>query len=203
MGWVIIGSSLFATSISSEHFVGLTGAGSLYGLGVGYFEWLSAIILFTLGWIIAPIFIKSNVYTVPQFFGNRFDYRSRAYITISSVFTYLSVRIGVAVLAGGIVMNGVLGWDLVTSTIFIVIITGLYTVIGGMNSVVFTQLFQVVFIVLGSILLTTFSLSEIGGLSGLSAKLPSDYFNFTKPFTDLKISWIGILIGAPIIGIWS
>ena len=202
MGWLVIGSSLFATSISSEHLVGLAGAGSMHGIGVGYFEWLSAIILFALGWVFAPIFIRTNVYTVPQFFGKRFDNKSRVYITVSSVFTYLFVRIGVAVLAGGIVMNGVLGWDLVTSTIFIVIITGLYTVIGGMNSVVFTQLFQVVLIVLGSLLLTTFSLVEVGGISGLTAKLPTDYLNFTKPFSDINMSWIGIFIGAPIIGIW-
>jgi SSS family solute:Na+ symporter len=202
LSWVIIGSSLFATSISSEHFVGLAGAGALYGIGVGYFEWLSAIILFALGWVFAPIFIRNDVYTVPQFFGKRFDNKSRVYITISSVFTYLFVRIGVAILAGGIVMNGVLGWDLVTSTIFIVIITGLYTVIGGLNSVVFTQLFQVVLIVLGSLLLTAFSLGEIGGFSGLSSKLPSDYLNFTKPFTDINLSWIAVFIAAPIIGIW-
>ena len=202
LSWLVIGSSLFAISISSEHLVGLAGSGSLYGIGIGYFELLSAILLFVLGWTFAPILIKSNVYTLPQFFGKRYDNRSRAYISILSVFIYLVVKIGIALLAGGFVMKGVLGWNIFSSTIFVVILTGLYTVIGGMTSVIFTQFFQAIILIIGAFLLTVFSLNEIGGITGLAEKLPSDHFNFFKPFSELNLSWIGILLGAPIIGLW-
>ena len=202
LGWFAIGASLFATNISSEHLVGLAGAGSIHGFSVGHFEWLAAIILLLLGWYFAPIFLKANVNTVPQFFGKRFDDRSRIYLTIVSVFTYLFIKIGVTLFAGGLVLGEVLGWNMDTSAIFIVLITGLYTVIGGMNSVVYTQIFQTVVLIIGAVLLSLFGLFEIGGFSGLVNKLPVDYFQFTKPFTDPNLPWTGILLGAPILGIW-
>ncbi|MDX1700207.1 MAG: sodium/solute symporter [Melioribacteraceae bacterium] len=202
LSWLVIGSSLFAISISSEHLVGLASAGSLYGIGIGYFEFLSAIILLILGWAFAPMLIKSNVFTIPQFFGKRYDNRSRVYISILSVFVYLAIKIGVALLVGGLVMKGVLGWNMLTSTIFIVLLTGLYTVIGGMNSVVFTQFFQAIVLLVGALLLTLFSMNEIGGFTALSQKLPVDYQKLINPLAELNISWLGILIGAPIIGIW-
>lgn len=202
LGWLAIGSSLFATNISSEHLVGLAGAGSIHGFGVGHFEWMAAIILLFLGWIFAPIFLRANVYTVPQFFGKRFDDKSRIYLTIVSVFAYLFSKIGVTLFAGGLVLKEVLGWDMFTSAIFIVLLTGLYTVIGGMYSVVYTQIFQSVILIIGAVLLSVFGLFEIGGLSALTANLPSDYFQILKPFSDPNLPWTGILLGAPILGIW-
>ena len=202
LGWIAIGASLFATNISSEHLVGLAGAGSIHGFGVGHFEWMAAIILLFLGWIFAPIFLRANVNTVPQFFGKRFDDKSRIYLTLVSVFAYLFTKIGVTLLAGGLVLKEVLGWDMFTSAIFIVLLTGLYTVIGGMYSVVYTQIFQSIVLITGAVLLSLYGLFEIGGFSALSAKLPSDYFQILKPLTDPNLPWTGILLGAPILGIW-
>ncbi|MBK8947047.1 MAG: sodium/solute symporter [Ignavibacteriae bacterium] len=202
LSWLVIGTSLFATNISSEHFVGLAGAGSIHGLSVGYFEWLAVIILFMLGWIFAPIFIKSNVFTVPQFFGKRFDNKSRLYLTIVSILTYIFTKIGVTLLAGTFVLKEVLGWDMFTSTIIIVFITGLYTVIGGLTSVALTQVFQSIMLILGAVLLSLFGLFEVGGFNQLVSKLPSDYFSIFRSTSDSNVPWIGILFGAPIIGIW-
>ncbi|MBK7107257.1 MAG: sodium/solute symporter [Ignavibacteriae bacterium] len=202
LNWIVIGTSLFATNISSEHFVGLAGAGSIHGLSVGYFEWLAVIILFLLGWLFAPIFLRSNIFTVPQFFGKRFDNSSRLYLTIVSILTYIFTKIGVTLLAGTFVLKEVLGWDMFTSTIIIVFITGLYTVIGGLTSVAFTQVFQAIILILGAVLLSAFGLIEVGGFSELAAKLPSDYFSLFKSTSDPNVPWLGILIGAPIIGIW-
>lgn len=202
LGWFAVGASLFATNISSEHLVGLAGAGSIHGLSVGHFEWLAIIILFFLGWVIAPIFLKANVYTVPQFFGKRFDDRTRIYLTIVSILAYLVTKIGVTLIAGGLVLQGVLGWNMFTSAIVIVLLSGVYTVVGGMNSVVNTQIFQTFMIIISGVLLSGFGLFEIGGFSGLAAKLPSDYFQFFKPLSDSSLPWTGILLGAPILGIW-
>lgn len=202
LGWLAIGASLFATNISSEHLVGLAGAGSIHGFGVGHFEWMAAIILLLLGWIFAPIFLRANVNTVPQFFGKRFDDRSRIYLTIVSVFAYLFTKIGVTLLAGGLVLKEVLGWDMFTSAVFIVLLTGLYTVVGGMYSVVYTQIFQSIILILGAVLLSLYGLFEVGGFSALSSQLPSDYFQVLKPLSDPNLPWTGILLGAPILGIW-
>ncbi|MCB0729717.1 MAG: sodium/solute symporter [Ignavibacteriae bacterium] len=202
LGWFAIGMSLFATNISSEHLVGLAGAGSIYGLSVGYFEWYAVIILIFLGWFIAPIFIKANVFTVPQYFGKRFDDKSRLYLTIVSIFVYLVVKIGVTILAGSFVLSEVLGWNMLATSILIVLLTGLYTVIGGLNSVVYTQIFQTVLIILGAVLLSVFGLFEIGGFSTLSENLSAEYFSIIKSSSDSAFPWTGILLGAPILGIW-
>lgn len=202
LGWLAIGTSLFATNISSEHLVGLAGAGSIHGFSVGHFEWLAAIILLTLGWIFAPIFLRANVNTVPQFFGKRFDDKSRIYLSTVSIFVYLFIKIGVTLLAGGLVLREVLGWDMFTSAILMLLLTGLYTIIGGMYAVVYTQIFQTIVLITGAVLLSGYGLAEIGGISGLTEKLPSDYFSLLKPLTDPNLPWTGILLGAPIIGIW-
>lgn len=202
LGWFAIGTSLFATNISSEHLVGLAGAGSIHGLSIGHFEWISALILLFLGWFFAPIFLKADVYTVPQFFGKRFDDRTRIYLTIVSVFAYLFLKIAVTLIAGGLVLHGVLGWDMFTSAILIVLLTGIYTITGGMYSVVYTQIFQSFMIITSAVLLSVYGFFEIGGFSGLTEKLPSNYFHFFKPFTDSDLPWTGILLGAPILGIW-
>jgi len=202
LGWFAIGSSLFATNISSEHLVGLAGAGSTYGLSVGHFEWLAAVILLLLGWIFAPIFLKADVYTVPQFLGKRFDDSSRIYLTVVSIFSYLFTKIGVTLLAGSIVLKEVLGWDMFTSAILMVLITGLYTVIGGLPSVIKTQIFQLFLLILGSILLSMFGLIKVGGFHGLVDKLPSDFFTIFKSPSDPNLPWTGIMLGAPILGIW-
>jgi SSS family solute:Na+ symporter len=139
---------------------------------------------------------------MPQFFGKRFDDRSRIYLTIISVFVYLFIKVGVTILAGGIVLKAVMGWDTFTSAILLVLLTGLYTVIGGMYAVVYTQVFQTILIIASAFLLSLFGYLEVGGFSNLYASLPHDYFQLLKPLSDQNIPWTGILFGAPILGIW-
>ena len=202
MSWFVIGMSLFATNISAEHLVGLAGSGSIHGLSVGYFGWFATIILILLGWVFAPIFIKSNVYTVPEFFGKRFDGRTRTYLTIVSISSYFLLKIGVTLLAAGYILSRIIGLDMFFSSILLVLLTGIYTVIGGLNSVMKTQIFQAFMILLGAFLLTVFGLEEIGGISQLASTLPDKYFAIFKSFSDPDLPWTGIFFGAPILGIW-
>lgn len=202
MGWIAIGTSLFATNISSEHLIGLAGVGSISGLRSGHFEWLAVIILIVLGWLIAPILINSKVFTVPEFIGKRFDQRCRTYFATVSVVAYIFLKIGVTLLAGGYILTRVLGLDMFTTSILIVFLTGVYTVIGGLSSVMRTQIFQTIVLISGALLLTVYGLIEVGGFGALTSKLPSDYFTILKPISDPEFPWTGILLGAPILGIW-
>lgn len=202
VGWLALGASMFATNISSEHIVGLAGAGSTRGFSVGQFEWLAVIFIILLAWVFAPIFLRSNVYTMPQFFGMRFDNKCRIYLTTVSIGSYFFTKIAVTLLAGGFILNGVLGWDMFTSAVLIVLVTGIYTVMGGLASVIRTQLYQALLLIFGSLLLTIFGIIEIGGFSELFNKLPSEYFTLFKPSTDQDFPWTGILFGAPILAIW-
>ncbi len=201
-GWFAIGVSLFATNISSEHFIGLAGSGASRGIAVAPFEWMAVIILILSGYFLAPLYVKAGVFTFPEFIGKRFDKKNRLYLSSLTILVYIFVKISITLFAGGLLLQEVLDWDIYTSTLVMVMLTGLYTVIGGMKAVIYTQIFQTVFFLGGAILLTIFGLHEVGGLRGLFNKLPSDYFTLIKSASDPDFPWTGILFGAPIIGFW-
>lgn len=202
LGWFTIGISIFATNISSEHFVGLAGSGAKRGIAVGQFEWMAVFILFLLGYFLAPMYIKSGVYTVPEFLEKRFDRKSRLYLTSVSILAYIITKVSITLFAGGLILHEILDWDIYTSTLIMVLLTGIYTVAGGLRAVVHAQIFQTVLVLSGALLVTFFGLHEVGGLHGLTSKLPADYFTMFKPSSDPDFPWTGILFGAPIIGFW-
>ena len=202
LGWVAIGISIFATNISSEHFIGLAGTGASRGLAVGQFELMAIFTLIILGWFLAPIYLKSNILTVPEFLGKRFDGKVRKLFATLSIAIYLITKISVSLFAGGMLFYKLFGLNIYTSAIIIILITGIYTVIGGSNAVIKTNIFQGVLLVLGAVILTVLGLNKVGGISGLTKALPPDYFQMFKSINDPDFPWLGIILGAPIIAFW-
>ena len=202
VGWIAIGASLFATNISSEHFIGLAGSGASSGLAVGHFEWLAAFMAMTLGWVFVPFYLRSNVYTMPEFLERRYGPACRWYLTTVSVLAYVFTKISVSLYAGALVLRATVGWDFYTSAAVMVIATGAYTIFGGLAAVIYTELLQAVVLLAGAIALTVIGLSEAGGFAGLRAALPADFFHMIKPPSDPAFPWTGIFFGAPILGIW-
>ncbi len=202
VGWFAIGCSLFATNISSEHFVGLAGSGAAGGLAVGHFEWLACLIVLLLGWVFAPFYLRSQVTTMPEFLERRYDSSSRWYLTGVSIVAYVLTKVSVTLFAGALLLKELLGWDVYTSAIALVVTTGIYTVIGGLTAVIYTELLQAIILVLGALTLTIIGLGEVGGWSELVAKTPPDYWNMFKAMDHPDFPWTGIIFGAPILGIW-
>ncbi|HEX2866378.1 MAG TPA: sodium:solute symporter [Ignavibacteriales bacterium] len=202
MGWVTVGMSIFATNISSEHFIGLAGSGAARGLAVGQFEIMAIFILLALGWFIAPVYMKSGVTSMPEFLEKRFDKRSRKFFATLSIILYIFTKISVTLFAGGILFYKIFGINIYASAIIIVLITGIYSVLGGATAVMKNHIFQTVMLILGAVMLTAFGLHEAGGLRGLQQKLPADYFSMFKPMSDPDFPWTGIIFGAPIIAFW-
>ena len=202
IGWITVGISIFVTNISSEHFIGLAGSGSIRGLAVGQFELMAIFTLIFLGWILAPIYLKSGVVTVPEFLGKRFDQRIRKFFAAFSIIIYVFTKILVSLFAAGLLFDKIFGINIFASSVIIVLITGLYSVIGGANAVIRTQLFQGVVLITGAILLSVFGLNAVGGFSGLQQNLPHNFFNMFKKASDPDFPWTGILFGAPIIAFW-
>ncbi|TFG95243.1 MAG: sodium transporter, partial [Calditrichales bacterium] len=202
VGWIAIGFSIFAANISSEHFIGLAGYGASRGLAVGSFEWLAIIFILILGWFLAPIFIKSKVFTIPEFFGNRFNSSVRIYLSAISIVAYLVTKVSVTLFAGGLLLDRIFGLDIYLSAIIMVVITGMYTIVGGMGAVIYTSVVQAVFLLVGATALTFIGLNEIGGIAGLHAKLSASYFDFFNGMSDPDIPWTGIIFGGPILAIW-
>ncbi len=202
VGWLVVGTSLFASNIGSEHLVGLAGSGAAGGLAVGHFEWLACFVLLLLGWVFVPFYLRSGVFTMPEFLERRYNPAARWYLTTISVVGYVLTKISVTLFAGGVVIQALTGWDMIESAILLVLITGLYTVAGGLRAVVYTELIQTFVLIAGSFTILVLGFVEIGGWDGLQAHLPSDFFSMWKPVDHPDFPWTGIVFGAPILGIW-
>ena len=202
VAWWAIGASLFSSNIGSEHFIGLAGSGAATGMAAGHFEWLASLMVLILGWVFVPFYLRSNVYTMPEFLERRYNSACRTYLASISLIAYIFTKIAVAVFAGAIVLKAVLGWDMVTSSLALVVATGIYTVAGGLAAVIYTEVIQTVILVLGALVLMFIGLEQVGGWSGLQAKVPPEFFHMMKPATDKDFPWTGIFFGAPLLGIW-
>jgi SSS family solute:Na+ symporter len=202
VGWLAVAASLFASNIGSEHLVGLAGTGAASGLAVGHFEWLACLILLLLGWLFVPFYLKSGVYTMPEFLERRFNPASRTYFTWVSIVGYVLTKISVTLFAGGVVMRAVTGFDIWTSATVLIIVTGLYTIMGGLRAVIYTEVMQAVVLIVGSATLAIIGLNAVGGWSGLHARIPADFFSMWKPMSHPDFPWTGIIFGAPILGVW-
>jgi SSS family solute:Na+ symporter len=202
VGWFAVGTSLFATNIGSEHFIGLAGSGAATGLAVGCYEWSASFCLLLLGWLFVPHYLKSGVFTMPEFLEQRFSPACRWYLTGISIVAYIFTKISVSLFAGGILIREVVGWDYMTSAILLVIATGIYTVSGGLAAVIYTDVFQAILLVLGAIVITILGLNQAGGFEGLRATLPPDFFHMIKPASDGAYPWPGTIFGTLILGTW-
>mgnify|MGYP000707663677 CR=1 FL=1 len=200
--WFIVGVSIFATNISSEHFIGLAGAGSMRGLAVGQFELMAIFTLLFLGWFLVPIYFKTGVITVPEFLEIIFDRRIRKFFALFSIIIYIFTKVLVSLFAAGLLFYDLFGLNIYASSILIVLITGLYSVIGGSSAVIRTQYFQGIILILGAIIISISGFIAVGGLNGIYSRVPEDFFSMFKPISDPDYPWTGIIFGAPIIAFW-
>jgi solute:Na+ symporter, SSS family len=202
IGWFAIGASLFVSNISTEHFIGLAGSGAASGLAVGHFEWLASLILLLLGWVFVPFYLRSNVFTMPEFLERRFNRSCATYLASISIIAYIFTKISVHLYASAIVLKGVLGWNTMTAAVILIVATGIYTIAGGLSAVIYTDLVQTLILLAGAVALTWIGLERVGGFTGLRTALPGSYFHMMRPASDGEFPWTGIFFGAPILGIW-
>ena len=173
--WYVIGPSTFAANISSEHLIGLAGSGAAAGLAVGAYEWMAVFCLFSLAWIFLPKYLKSKVFTMPEFLEKRFNPQCRWYLTVISIIAYIFTKISVALFAGAIILKFTVGWDYLTSALILVVATGLYAMAGGLSAVIYADLIQTTILIAGSVILTLIGLDKVDGFAGLRNALPSDF----------------------------
>lgn len=201
-GWFIVGASLFASNIGAEHLVGLAGTGAASGIAVAQFEIIAGLVLLLLGWFFVPFYLRSGVFTMPEFLERRYSSGPRMYLAIVSVVSYVLTKISVTVAAGGIVFEALMGIDFWTGATVVVVATGIYTVFGGLRAVLYTDAMQMFVLLLGAIVVTILGLNAIGGWDGLMASVEPSRFDLWQPSTHPDFPWTGILFGAPILGIW-
>lgn len=201
-GWFIIGGSLFASNIGSEHLVGLAGTGAASGVAVGQFEILASLVLLVLGWVFVPFYLSSGVFTMPEFLERRYSTGARWYLAIISIIAYVLTKISVTIAAGGIVFEALMGINFWTGALVVVVITGIYTIFGGLRAVLYTDLMQMFVLIGGAITVTVIGLGAVGGWDALTAQVQPSFLSLWRPMSDPDFPWTGILFGAPILGVW-
>ncbi|MEM7136019.1 MAG: sodium:solute symporter [Myxococcota bacterium] len=202
VGWFVIGASLFASNIGSEHLVGLAGTGAASGVAVAQFEILASLILLVLGWVFVPFYLRSGVFTMPEFLERRYSPAARWYLAVISIVGYVLTKISVTIAAGGIVFESLMGIDFWTGAFVVVVATGIYTVWGGLRAVLYTDLLQMFVLVGGAVAVTWIGLGELGGWSAMVEEAGPGFMSVWKPLSDPDFPWTGILLGAPILGVW-
>ncbi len=208
VGWFVIGASLFASNIGSEHLIGLAGAGARGDMPTANFEILATLILIVLGWIFVPFYLKSGVFTMPEFLEKRYSPAARTYLSVISIVAYVLTKISVTIFAGALVFEVMLGIPFWTGAILVVLATGVYTILGGLRAVIYTDMMQMFVLIGGAIAVTFFGLQAIGGwgevVNTVYASTPdgSKFFNLWRPGSDTSYPWTGIIFGAPILGVW-
>jgi SSS family solute:Na+ symporter len=201
LGWWVIGASILASNVGSEHIVGLAGTAGQSGTVMGHYELHSWIILI-LGWVFVPFYMRSMVYTMPEFLERRFNAKSRRLLSIIQLLSYVIAKASVTIFAGALVFNQFLGVGFWTGAIILVIITGIYTVLGGLHAVMYTEAIQAIVLIIGSTVLLFVGLDKVGGWHGLMTVIPKEKLNMFPPLSDPDFPWAGILFAAPIVGIW-
>ncbi len=229
--WIAIGASIFASNIGSEHLVGLAGAGASSGMAMAHWEMHGWLILL-LGWLFVPFYARSGVFTMPEFLERRYNSKARSFLSIISLVSYILTKVAVTVYAGGVVFKDVFNIEYITvfnlnidffwiSAIGLVVLTGIYTVLGGMKAVLYTSVLQTPILLFGSVAILIIGLIKLGGWADMMEIVRSTdvsylndagevvYRSATDTMANLirspgdpEFPWTGVLLGSAIIGFW-
>ncbi len=201
VGWFVIGASIFASNIGSEHIVGLAGTAAKSGVVMGNYELHSWLVLL-LGWVFVPFYMRSRVFTMPEFLEKRYSSTARWLLSLVTLIGYVLTKVSVTVYAGAVVFQVLMGIDFWTGALIVVILTGIYTVLGGLRAVVYTESLQAVVLILGSVVVTVMGLVKIGGWDNLLAAVGGEHFHLFLPADHPEFPWPGMVFAPPIVGLW-
>lgn len=202
LSWWQIGFSLFSTNAGPTMLIGFAGIGFSQGIVGSNFEWLAWVFLLLLAMFFLPHYLSTKISTMPQFLQMRFGKRSYNFLIVYSLISILVVWLGGALYAGGLLISQIFGWPLLRAMIIIAIIATSFTAIGGLKAVVRTGIFQSIIIIVSSIALTFLGIHKIGGVGKLMHAVPDNYWKLFRPASDPEYSWVAIVLGYPVVGIY-
>ena len=231
LAWPVIGLAMFAANISTVHLVSLAEAAYKFGLVFGNFEWMAGFTLILLSLFFAPLYLRSRVATLPDFLERRFNRPCRDVLSVVSLFSAIVIHMGVALYTAGWVLQGILNLapdrkilglhPLMLFIIVLGVLTGIYTMFGGLLAVVWTESVQTVLLLAGAVVMTVAGYLKIGGWSELAHTLAShphplaavaasnvtwgtgNFLNMARGAADPSgLPWWSILLGYPVLGIW-
>lgn len=201
--WPMIGLALFSTNISTIHLVGFAQEGYNNGLAYGNYEWMAPFLLIVLALFFAPFYIRYRVTTLPDFLERRYSRGCRDWLAFISIISAIFIHIGFTLYMGAVVLEGLLGIPIMVSVTVAALLTGLYTIVGGLMAVVVTESIQTIILLIGSIIITIVAYFQVGGWEGLTANVEPVKLTMLRSADDpANLPWYSVFLGYPIIGLW-
>jgi SSS family solute:Na+ symporter len=197
LSWWLIGISLIASNISTEHFVGLSGRGYAIGLAIASYEWMAAVTMVVVALFFLPRFLRAGIFTMPEYLEYRYDGVARSIMALFMMLAYVFVALATVLYSGALALNAVIGLDVIRGIWIIGALSGLYVTYGGLRAVVWTELIQGVALLLGGLLVFVLSLNAIGGWSRF-AELSAGQLHTVLPWNDPEMPWLAVFFG----GLW-
>ncbi|KAL5012467.1 hypothetical protein ScPMuIL_011018 [Solemya velum] len=183
MIWLPVGASLFSSNIGSEHFIGHAGAGAASGIALILFEWFPAFLILLLGWVFLPVYISAGVYTLPEYLGKRHGGgRIRIYLSCFALVLYIISKLAVSIFSGALFIQLAFQWNMYLSIALLLVVTALYTILGGLAAVMYTDTFQTSVMLIGAVVVSALSFNKIGGYKALETK----YQHSVTQFMDMN-----------------
>jgi len=212
LGWFTVGAAVFTSNISTIHLVGLAAGGAKEGMVIGNFEWMACFTLMLLALVFAPFYINSKVSTLPEFMERRYCPQARTFLAVIGLLGALLIHIGISLFAAAKVFESFLGVPMYATIIVLSIFTVTYTALGGLKAVVMTENIQVCLLLFGATLVTVLGLRALpaAGIYDVAAfkeAVNPGQLSMLQPIINAKghlneFSWLAVVLGYPILGIW-
>jgi len=204
MTWPVVGLSLFAASVSSSTLMGHSGEGFISGIAVFNYNWISVLVMVFFALFFLPFYIRSGIFTMPEFLERRFDKRSRIYFSFITIFGNVFLDASATLYTGALIIKMIFPeTELMWIIIIMALVAGSYTIIGGLSSAIKADVIQSVILIVGSSVLYFFAIHEIGGWEELSRRFGEGvWLKLTRPMDDPTVPWPGMFLGIPILGFY-
>ncbi|XP_013419014.1 sodium/glucose cotransporter 5-like [Lingula anatina] len=221
MSWWLVGLSLYVSNIGSSSFIGLAGAASANGIAVVCYELSGLFCILLLGFFFVPVYISAGVYTMPEYLLKRFgSQRLEVYLAVQNLLLFAFTKLSAEIFAGTVIVKEVLGWDQMLSVLLLMVATALYTVLGGLAAVIYTDALQTFVLLIGAVILAVIAMVRVGGYGAMEAGymlsvpnatkylntscgLPEpDAFHILREATDPNYPWTGVVFGATVLSSW-
>ncbi len=204
MKWPVVGLSLFAASVSSSTLMGHSGEGFISGIAVFNYNWISVLVMVFFALFFLPFYIKSGIFTMPEFLERRFDKRSRYYFSFITIFGNIFLDAAATLYTGALIIKLIFPEaDLFMIILIMAAVAGSYTIVGGLSSAINADVIQATVLIIGSTILYFFAVSEIGGWEEFTSRFADGvWLKLTRPLDDPTVPWLGMWVGIPILGFY-
>ena len=200
--WHHIGFSMWGTNVGPSMLIASASAGFTTGVVSGNFAWYAFVFIALLAFVFAPRYLCTRVHTLPEFMGLRFGQSTRNILAWYTIVTIIISWLALTLFAGGILIRQVFDIPMWASASVLLIISAFFTMLGGLKAVAYTNVYQMVLLIVVSLILVVVGLHRVGGVSALVDQVPADYWVLFKPNSDPDFPWLPILLGYPVMGVW-